>query len=145
MAPHTLVVDFAVALLITSVTCDLLASIGEEPELRVVATWTLYFGATAAALSVLSGYSAASVATEQPLEAAAAAMVVLHRNLGIATALVFGCCAAWRGAAGGAPPARRAQLYWLLTAFGATVLLLGAFFGGSLVFRHGVGVATGSP
>ena len=40
MVPHPIIVDFAVALLVVSVAFDLLASIAEERDLRVVAWWT---------------------------------------------------------------------------------------------------------
>ena len=65
MVPHTVVVDFAVALLVTSLACDLLAALAREQELRIVAFWSLVFGTVAAGLAVLSGLAAARVAAPQ--------------------------------------------------------------------------------
>jgi len=58
LLPHTVVVDFAVALLLTSVGADVLSMLAEEDEFRIVATWTLVFGTGAAIFAALSGYAA---------------------------------------------------------------------------------------
>ena len=135
MVPHPIIVDFAVALLVVSVGFDVLASVVEERDLRVVAWWTLMIGTVAAALSVLSGYaaapeSAAPVVTET---------VELHRNLGIGALVCFSACAAWRvGDPAGFPEHR--DVYWGLTGLGFGALLLAAYFGGLLVFKFGVGL-----
>lgn len=140
MVPHTVVVDFAVALLITSLACDLLAALAGEQELRTVAFWTLLFGTGAAALAVLSGFAAARVATP---EGAALDLVHLHRNVAIATLACFLPVAALRIRSGKLPPERMATAYWLLAVSGLVLLVTAAYLGGSAVFRHGVGVATG--
>ena len=137
MVPHTVVVDFAVALLATSVLCDLLGRLAEEDDLTTVATWTLGFGVAAAALAILSGFAANRAAAP---EGAAAELVVSHRYAGFVVAGCFGACAAWRLAAGGRPPDRGAAVYWLLSAVGLAALIVTAYWGGNLVFVHGVGV-----
>lgn len=140
MVPHTVIVDFAVALLFTSVLCDALAAVAEERDLTVVASWLLTFGSIAAALAALSGYSAASAAapTGRALET-----INWHRNLGIATLSCFAPVAVWRLLAGGRPPTRLSALYWGLTALGTALLAITAYLGGTAVFRFGVGVAAG--
>ena len=135
--PHTVVVDFAVALLLSSAVCDLLSQIAEEDELRIVAFWTLLFGAVAATFAAVSGYSAATAAAPTGL---AEQVILTHRNLGIATAACFVPVAAWRTANAGRLPLRFAPLYWLLTAAGVALLVITAWYGGTAVFRHGVGV-----
>lgn len=138
MLPHTVVVDFAVALLITSLACDLMGVIGEEPELRTVGAWTLWFGAAAAAFAVVSGLVAAQVA---PPAGPVFEAVLRHRNAGIATALLVAPPALWRFLRGGKLPVRGAWLYWALVLAGTGTLTVAAWLGGVLVFRHGVGVA----
>ncbi|MFQ5744877.1 MAG: DUF2231 domain-containing protein [Acidobacteriota bacterium] len=138
MVPHTIVVDFAVALLITSFTCDLLAVTVEEAELGVVAWWTLLFGTLAAGFAVISGFVAASSAPDR-LEVAST--ILSHRNLGIVTLVCFATCLGWRGARQGALPRRYRGIYWLLAATGTATLMVTAYYGGILVFRLGVGVA----
>lgn len=137
MVPHTVIVDFAVALLLTSLLCDGLAAVAEERDLTVVAFWTLMFGTIAAALSAISGFDAASTAapTGDALQA-----VTWHRNAGIGTVVCFVPVAAWRFLVGGRPPERLAPAYWTLTAVGAGCLVVTAYLGGAAVFRHGVGV-----
>lgn len=140
MLPHTVIVDFAVALLLTSVITDLMGRLAEEDEFRIVATWTLVFGATAAILAAISGYAAFDDAAPTGL---AEAVVINHRNAGW---VVLSCCvpaAAWRLAAGGRPPARFAPLYWALIAIGTGAVVVTAYLGGNAVFRHGVGVLNG--
>lgn len=137
MVPHTVVVDFAVALLLTSLACDLLGSLGEERELLIVGAWTQLFGAAAAMFAVLSGLVAADAASPT---GAVEDLVLRHRNLGIATAALLVPAAAWRFARHGALPERRAWLYWLLVVLGTGLLTVAAWLGGVLVFRHGVGV-----
>lgn len=141
MVPHTVIVDFAVALLLTSFACDLLAVTVEERELAIVAWWTLLFGMVAAAFALISGFTAARGAPPAP---EITATLVRHRNLAIAAAVCFGACAAWRGASQGRLPRRFQGLYWLLAGTGSAMLVVAAYYGGLLVFRFGVGVA-GNP
>jgi uncharacterized membrane protein len=136
MVPHPIIVDFAVALLVTSVAFDVLAAIVEERDLRVVSWWTLMIGTIAAALSVVSGYVAANLGGNEP---EVVETIALHRNLGITTLTCFALCALWRARDPGSFPHRHAEAYWALTAVGLGALLVTAYFGGILVFRLGVG------
>jgi len=136
VVPHPIIVDFAVALLVVSVAFDVLASIAEERDLRVVAWWTLMLGTTAAALAVLSGFVAAQLAGNEPV---VVDTIHTHRNLGIATLTCFATCALWRLRHPGEFPTRWRDLYWLITAVGFGCLIVTGYFGGILVFRLGVG------
>ena len=137
MVPHTVIVDFATALLITSVACELLSLVAGERDLRTVGFWTLLLGTPAVALSVLSGFAAAWHLDQQGL---VGATVALHRNFGLASVACFGVCAVWRLSQRGALPKRLQSLYWLLTFAGLVAIVLTAYYGGYLVFRLGVGV-----
>ena len=136
MVPHPIIVDFAVALLVVSVGFDLLASLADERDLRVVAWWTLLVGTVAAALAVISGYAAAQVAGTEPR---VVETIALHRNLGIVTLVCFGVCSLWRARRPGSFPDRYRDVYWAIAAVGLATLLVTAYFGGILVFRLGVG------
>ncbi|HJO03796.1 MAG TPA: DUF2231 domain-containing protein [Acidobacteriota bacterium] len=137
MVPHTVVVDFAVALLATSVVCDLLSSTVDEQDLRIVASWTLTFGALAAAFAVLSGYAAYNAA----LPTGAAEVTVLRHRLGGWVVLAtFAPLAAWRLVARGKLPERGRSLYWVVALLGAGALATTAYLGGNAVYQHGVGV-----
>jgi uncharacterized membrane protein len=136
MVPHPIIVDFAVALLAVSVGFDLLASVVEERDLRVVAWWTLMIGTVATALSVVSGYAAA------PVDASAVVTETIdfHRNLGIITLSCFGACSLWRVRDPGGFPERYRDAYWILTSIGLGTLIVTAYWGGILVFKFGVGL-----
>lgn len=138
MVPHTVIVDFAVALLLTSVGADMLSQLIDEDELRVFGAWALLIGTLAACFAVLSGYAAYSAAA--PIGAANDA-VVSHRNAGLVTMACFAPLAAWRFALRGQLPQRHAGLYWALAVTGAAALVVTAYLGGTAVFTHGVGVA----
>jgi uncharacterized membrane protein len=138
--PHTVIVDFAVALLLTSVATDLLGKLAEEDEFRVVATWTLVFGAAAAMLAAISGYAAYDEAAPT---GAAEAVVLNHRNAGLVILACFVPTAVWRLVLHGQRPRRAAGLYWTLTAIGSGAIVVAAYLGGNAVFRHGVGVLRG--
>jgi len=137
MVPHAIVVDFAVALLVTSFICDLIAATVEERDLRIVAWWTLQFGTLAAAFALLSGFAAAQgVSGGDQLTHT----LLNHRNLAIITVACFVACLVWRGALRGSFPQRYQGLYWTLAGLGTVSLILTGYHGGILVFQLGVGV-----
>ncbi len=142
MLPHTVVVDYAVALLSASVACDLLALLAQEDDLRVVGYWTLLFGTLAAAFAALSGYSALTVADPS---GPAREIVLRHRNLALATLAAFAPLATWRVLLRGRLPERRRALYWALALVALAMLVVTAWLGGTAVFRHGVGVRAQRP
>ena len=137
MVPHAIIVDFAISLLVVSVGSDLLASVVEEHDLRVLGWWALMLGTLAAALAVVSGFVSAAAAGN---DAEIVRTVALHRNLAIAVVTCFAICAGWRGWLGGEFPRKYAELYWILSGGGLGALMVAAYFGGILVFRMGVGV-----
>lgn len=136
MVPHPIIVDFAVALLTVSVGFDLLASVVNERDLRIVAWWTLMIGTVAAALSVVSGYAAAP-ADASPM---VTETIEFHRNLGIATLVCFATCSLWRVSNPNGFPERYRDAYWTLTFIGLGALIVTSYWGGVLVFKFGVGV-----
>lgn len=140
MLPHTVVVDFAVALLLTSVGADLLCMLAEEDEFRIVATWTLVFGTVAAIFAAFSGYAAYDEAAPTGL---AEAVILNHRNAGLVTLACFVPASAWRLMLRGHTPEKYAIGYWSLVALGTSAVVVTAYLGGAAVFRHGVGVLNG--
>ena len=140
MLPHTVIVDFGVALLVTSAGCEVLAAIAEDDEFRIVALWTLVFGTAASTLAAISGFAAYTAAA--PV-GAADTVVIWHRNAGIVMLACFLPAAAWRLALRGAYPRRFAEVYWTIIVVGTAAVAVTAYFGGNAVFRHGVGVMDG--
>ena len=136
MVPHPIIVDFAIALLAVSVGFDLLASVVNKRDLRIVAWWTLMIGTVAAALSVVSGYTAAPADAPTMVTET----IELHRNLGIATLVCFAVCSLWRANNPSGFPERYRDAYWTLTFIGLAALIVTSYWGGLLVFKFGVGL-----
>ncbi len=140
MLPHTVIVDFGVALLLTSAACEVLAAIAEDDEFRIVALWTLVFGTAASVLAAISGFAAYNDAA--PV-GAADTVVIWHRNAGIAMLACFLPAAVWRLVLRGEYPQRLTAVYWTIVVIGTAAVAVTAYLGGTAVFRHGVGVLDG--
>ena len=137
MVPHAIVVDFAIALLVTSFLCDLVAATVEDRDLRIVGWWTLQLGTLAAAFAILSGFAAAQGVSGNDY---LTSTLMNHRNLAIFSSACFAACLVWRGTSGGESPERFRGLYWTIAGSGTVALILTGYHGGILVFRLGVGV-----
>ena len=139
---HPLFVHFPVALISVAVILELAAAVKRTPALDLLARWFLYLGATAAALTVLTGWLG-----EQSVAPVAAAHEAIekHEKLGFLTLGTVALLAFWRGAttrAGGPRPR------WLFV-FGTLGLLVllweTAHEGGELVYEYGVGTELTAP
>ena len=146
---HPLVVHFPIAGLIIAAVLDLAALVIRRPDLSAAALYVQAIAAAGAVASYLTG-EAAEEGVEHALEArpAVEALLERHEDLGkiamiVAVVLVFGRAAlAFKGLAG-ATVARWAVAALSLAA--AVLVGLTGFYGGELVYGHGVGVATPAP
>ena len=135
---HSALNDFPVALLVASVAFDFAATGPRRDALRAAAYWSLVTGAGAAVLAVISGFVAAYQVDQTP---AFAQILLTHRLLGVAIAVVFSALAAWRVWRRNVFSEPEQQSYIMAALVGALVLLWSAHLGGTLVFHHRVGVA----
>ena len=103
----------------------------------MVSWWTLWLGTVAAVLAVVSGYVTAAAT---PVAEEISATVEYHRYAGVLALSCFAVCAVWRGRRPGSFPSRHVEIYWTVSTIGLGSLLVGAYFGGILVFRFGIGV-----
>lgn len=135
---HPVLVHFTFALLTLSAISLFVVSLqpqgGWRDTLKHAGDWMLFFGAVAAIATVAAGFQAYySVAHDAPSHAA----MTTHRNFAVPTAIVLLALAVWRYG-------RRAEkpglLYAALFLAAAGFLTVTAWWGGRLVYHHGLGV-----
>ena len=142
---HPLIVHFPIAGLIMAALLDLGALLVRRPDLSAAALYVQAIAAAGAVAAYLSG-DAAEEHAEHALEGAPLAHAVLERHEDLAKIVMVAAVAvvvargvltykAWADGAG-AKAAVAALSLGLALAVGAT-----GYFGGQLVYEHGVGVA----
>jgi uncharacterized membrane protein len=147
---HPMIIHFPIVLLIQAALIDVLVVVrggtlcGTE-VLPLVGRLSLLAGAAAAVAAVVFGYIAHDIAMTKGFSDA---LIEQHEGLGVTTASVFVALAILRFAAprlGFRFEGRRSQAVAALTLAGVALLITTAYFGGSLVYGHGVNVATTTP
>ncbi|MFP3943341.1 MAG: DUF2231 domain-containing protein [Alphaproteobacteria bacterium] len=138
---HPVFVHFAVGLLFTASIILLAAALapaqaGWRGSLRTAGDWMLFLGLAALAGAAAAGFQAFySVAHDGPSHEA----MITHRNWALATAGVFLIAGLWRWAGRKSAPSVPFALVLLVA---AGLLTVTAWWGGRLVFHHGLGVAS---
>jgi uncharacterized membrane protein len=131
---HPLLVHFPVALLTFGVCADLIAVVRKNPAAVVVGWWAQLAGTAGILLSAASGL----LAKGRIAEAAVLDLLATHEQLAFVTAGAFAGLFFWRVGSRGRP---LSGLY-LVCLVAALALVWGtAWFGGELVYRHGIGVS----
>lgn len=136
---HPIFVHFTVGLLFTgAIALSLSGFIPGQARwrgaLRVAGDWMLGLGLVAAIGAVIAGFEAYySVAHDAPSHAA----MTTHRNWALGTAALFAGLGVWRVVRGFSAPG---PLFSLAALAAAGLLTVTAWWGGHLVFHHGVGV-----
>jgi len=129
---HPSLVHFPIALLPVSVGADLVGRATGNHGLLETARHTVAIAAAGAALSGLSGLVAQE---EVNADGEARDVLITHRNLNITATLLLGALALWRSRR------YRPSLGYLgLGLAGVGTLAYSAYLGGTLVYKHGVGV-----
>lgn len=133
---HAAFVHFPIALLGTSLAFDLVGLLRAEALWWAIAYWNIALGLAVSVLTAGTGlFDSMRVAPDSP----ASPVVTRHLLAMIAALSCYGAALAIRPVAqmpaGGVLYATLA-----LEGVGLGLLLLGAFLGGELVYRHGVGV-----
>jgi uncharacterized membrane protein len=129
---HPSLVHFPIALFPDSIGADAVGRATGNRGLLETARHTIELAAVGAALAGVSGLVAQE---EVNVEGETMDMLITHRNLNIAATLVMGALALWRSRR------YRPSLGYLgLGLAGVGALTYSAYLGGSLVYKHGVGV-----
>lgn len=136
---HPLLVHFTIALTLMAAASYVLARFPFmsrwQASLAPAADWMLAFAAISVIATVAAGFQAYySVAHDNPSHA----VMTTHRNWAAPTALVILVLAVWRWRGRKAAPS---MMFTALSVVAAVLLTVTAWWGGRLVFGHGVGVA----
>jgi uncharacterized membrane protein len=129
---HPSLVHFPIALFPVSIGTDAVGRATGNRGLLETARHTIELAAVGAALAGLSGLVAQE---EVKVEGETMDMLITHRNLNIVATIVMGALAIWRSRR------YRPSLGYLgIGLAGVGTLAYSAYLGGSLVYKHGVGV-----
>jgi uncharacterized membrane protein len=135
---HPMLVHFPIALLSAAVFFDLLGGTWRPEECRIASLYTLVLGFAGAAVSVVSGAMAEDAAEHSGVPES---VLELHEGLGFATFWIFLGLLGWRFVTGIGFVRERRAVSVGLGIVGVVVLLVASYYGGSLVYDYGAGVA----
>lgn len=141
MELHPTIVHFPIALTVVVMLWDIGRWIFDRENLLRAGFW----GGTTPLLIVAFCGALAAVATGLAAEPETTSGVVhglleAHETMAFVSAGLLAVLTFWRIGTRGAFPRKAGFLYLLLVLAAAVVVGYGAFFGGQMVFRHGVGV-----
>jgi uncharacterized membrane protein len=129
---HPSIVHFPIALFPVSIGADVVGRATGNRGLLETARHTIELAAVGSALAGITGLVAQE---EVNVEGETMDLLITHRNLNIASTLLMGALALWRSRR------YRPSLGYLgLGLAGVGALTYSAYLGGSLVYKHGVGV-----
>lgn len=136
---HPILVHFAYALSITAFISYVLASFAPSAKwretLRPAADWMLGFGALAIIATIAAGFQAYyTVAHDGPSHAA----MTTHRNWAAPSGIAIVLLAFWRWTSRAKPAS---SMFIALLAAAAVSLSVAAWWGGNIVYGHGLGVS----
>lgn len=136
---HPFVLHFAVGLLLMAPLCDVLGLLLRREALLQAGRWNTLIGTLAGVLALLTGLGAEAELGAH--SAAGEALLQLHRALGLVMMAVWLPVAGWRLASKLPLPLRARTLYLAAAISGAAILTVETVLGGTLVYRHGVGLS----
>ena len=139
---HPILVHFPIGIILLSFIVELIARVTKRGEISRLAWWTQLAGGIALAGALGSGLiSVRSLAIAE----SARAVFDTHQQLAFLTAACMAILLLWRFSRRGVLPSDAPAAYLLLYAFCVLALLTTGWFGGELVYGHGVGVGGISP
>ncbi len=135
---HPMVVHFPIALFITSVVFDFLAMRWRHKSFQDTGFYTLIAGLLGAAAAVLTGALAEEAVENKGIPES---VIEIHEALGYATLLFFIGLLALRLLMRWKLIRESPALYLAMGVIGIVILSATGYFGGSLVYDFGAGVA----
>jgi uncharacterized membrane protein len=134
---HPIFVHFPIALLTLSLVFEMLFLVRSELEFSRVGWWLHMAGTLGLLLSVATGLRAVS---DVRLSLGAADIIEYHQQIALLVTGLFTGLLLWRIGVRTTLPQNGRAMYVAAFAAGLILMWLGAWYGGELVYRHGVGV-----
>ena len=133
-----MLVHLPIAILSVAYLFDQLSTVFKKEELERAGWWTQLAGTLGLAATLVSGLlaEAAIVVPEVAHE-----HLEIHEQLAFVAAGTFGVLILWRISCRTKLPPRYKAVYLSLFAAGVVVIWMGAWYGGEMVYRYGVGVS----
>lgn len=139
---HPIFVHFIIAPLVIAVITDFLWLLKKSESLEKFSWYCLIIAGISGLLSVVSG-----LAAEENVVFSGNAMktFVFHENLAFLLVVFLAIQVFWRFALKGKIPVNYSVLYFILITLCLMTVVSTSYFGGKLVFNHGVGVNSSNP
>ena len=134
---HPLFVHFPIALLLASVAFYLLGIVLKKEQPLVAGKWALISGAIAAGFTVWTGLQAAGAV---PHGGGTHSIMIIHQYFGYGILGLSALLSLWVLISKSNLPQKGRELFLILIAVLAGLVIQGADLGGRMVFQHGVGV-----
>ncbi len=134
---HPIINHFTIALFSVSVVLDIVAKITQKEKLHYAAWINLLLAGFAAILSVISGLVAAN---NVPHNDKVHEIMSTHQAIGFVVLGAVLLLLIWRIVLKGAFPIKASLLYIIIGLTSLGFMFTGAYYGGEMVFRHGVAV-----
>ncbi len=134
---HPIINHFTIALFTVSVVLDIIAKIFHKERLHYVAWVNLLLAGAATILTVISGLIAANTVSH---DNQVHNLIQTHQSIGY---FVLGCVLLlliWRIVLKGKFPIKASILYMTIGLISLGFMFTTAYYGGEMVFRHGVAV-----
>jgi len=139
---HPFLVHFPVALLTTALAFDFLGVLLSREELAKVGWWAQLAGTAGIVAAVVSGLAAK---TQTAISSLATETFNTHQQLAFVAAGAFLALLLWRTGMRTRIEARSRILYLALFSVALACLWTGAWYGGELVYRFGIGFSPPAP
>ena len=134
---HPILTHFPIVFLTTGLVCDVMSVLLNKTELERAGAWGQLLGALGLAATVVSGMFA-RVAVEASESARNA--ISSHEQVAFVAAALTAFLLLWRTASRLKLPVNHKSTFLLLSLASVVALWFGAWLGGELVYRFGIGV-----
>lgn len=134
---HPIVDHFTIALFTLTVLFEIFGWLIKNDTLKAVAWWNMFFAVLAVIGSYTTGLLIASV---EPHPVTANSTMQTHETLGTITGAIIVVLFLWRTTVGENLMERFKGIYLLVSFAGLVFLFFTGWYGGKLVYDHGVGV-----
>ena len=134
---HPIFVHFAIGLFTAGVALDIAGYFSKRESLRFAGWWNLLIASFTALVAVITGLSAANTL---PHTDQIHSIMEVHETLGLVALGLIIALFIWRSLNRGQIPSRLTVLYLTIGLATVGVMSFGAYYGGEMVYRHGMGV-----